>query len=343
MKLLFLTGIFFVSSQGFAETKLTTAQYIDMWHETAVNQMHSHQIPASITLAQGILESGNGNSRLAREANNHFGIKCHKGWNGATFIQDDDTKDECFRSYYSAAESYTDHSLFLTGRSRYAGLFELKLHDYKGWAKGLKSAGYATNPKYAHLLISLIERYHLNQYDKMSKADLASVKKKQHEAIIKPIENKEKTKAGVVVKSKPKNEVAPEPTKSANYSGGVSVLEIKEVKHKVMLSSNKIKYIIVKEGDTFYRLAQQFEVTIAQLYRYNEFKNKDVLEVGDMIYIGPKKARGARGNSNYVSKKDITLREIAHEEGIKLSNLMKLNLSENPDAIITKGSKVTLR
>jgi LysM repeat protein len=336
MKLLFLASILAITYSGFSETRLTTAQYVEMWKTTAVEQMHSHKIPASITLAQGILESGSGNSRLAKEANNHFGIKCHKAWTGDTFIQDDDAKDECFRRYYSADESYTDHSLFLTGRSRYAGLFQLKLTDYKGWAKGLKAAGYATNPKYAYLLIDLIERYHLNQYDKMSSEELISVKKSRKEVEVKPVETAQTADNNTkhdrtVTNSKP------------NYSGNISIVEIKPVIHTVAISSNNVKYIEVKEGDTFYRIAKEFEITIAQLYKYNEFNKKDVLQVGDRIYISPKRSKGTRKNSNYVCRTNTTLRDIAHEQGMKLNSLMKLNLSENPDAILTKGTKVTLR
>ena len=132
----------------------------------AIGEMNQFGIPASITLAQGILESGNGESRLATEGNNHFGIKCHSNWNGETIIADDDEKGECFRKYRKIEESYRDHSLFLTENGRYAFLFELKKTDYKAWAKGLKKAGYATNPKYPTLLIDLIEKYDLSRFDK---------------------------------------------------------------------------------------------------------------------------------------------------------------------------------
>lgn len=146
-------------------TSNTVTQYIDLYQETAKSNMREHGVPASITLAQGILESGSGNGRLAREANNHFGIKCHTGWKGDTIFHDDDAAQECFRKYRHASESYRDHSLFLTSRARYADLFKLKKDDYKAWAKGLKKAGYATDPKYPDKLISLIERYKLYQYD----------------------------------------------------------------------------------------------------------------------------------------------------------------------------------
>ena len=139
--------------------------YIKKFAPAAVKNMRFYKIPASITLAQGVLESGYGESTLATKANNHFGIKCHKGWKGKSIRHDDDEKDECFRSYKNPLKSYRDHSLFLVDRDRYDGLFKLKRKDYKGWATGLKAAGYATDPKYADKLISLIERFNLTRFD----------------------------------------------------------------------------------------------------------------------------------------------------------------------------------
>ncbi len=144
--------------------KNTTDEYIAIYKSTAIRQMKKYGIPASIILAQGILESSNGNSDLARYANNHFGIKCTNEWNGKTYIMDDDKRNECFRKYPDADASYRDHSEFLM-RPRYSNLFNLRRTDYKGWAKGLKKAGYATNPKYPQLLINLIEKYDLEKYD----------------------------------------------------------------------------------------------------------------------------------------------------------------------------------
>jgi flagellum-specific peptidoglycan hydrolase FlgJ len=143
--------------------KVTT--YIDTYSTIAMEEMLQYGIPASITLAQGILESGAGYGELTSKANNHFGIKCHNSWTGERVYHDDDAKGECFRKYKDPKYSFRDHSLFLTGRSRYQGLFKLKKNDYKGWAKGLKKAGYATDPKYPDKLISIINRYDLTQYD----------------------------------------------------------------------------------------------------------------------------------------------------------------------------------
>ena len=147
-----------------AQTK--TEKYIEQYSQIAVDEMNRYNIPASITLAQGILESGNGESRLATEGKNHFGIKCHSNWNGETIIEDDDEKGECFRKYPAVLDSYRDHSLFLSERDRYSFLFKYKTKDYKKWAKGLKKAGYATNPKYPTLLIDLIDGYDLSRFDK---------------------------------------------------------------------------------------------------------------------------------------------------------------------------------
>ena len=144
---------------------LNTEDYVKYYSSIAMDEMIQFSIPASITLAQGILESGYGQGTLAKKANNHFGIKCHKGWKGKSISHDDDEKGECFRSYKNPLRSYKDHSLFLVERDRYSSLFKLNRKDYRSWAIGLKAAGYATDPKYAEKLISLIERYKLNRFD----------------------------------------------------------------------------------------------------------------------------------------------------------------------------------
>ena len=169
MKKYLLFLFLFSSILGFSQSK--TEKYITKYSSIAVAEMNRYNIPASITLAQGILESGNGESRLAIDGKNHFGIKCHSNWSGKTIIEDDDEKGECFRKYSKVADSYRDHSLFLSERGRYSFLFTYKKSDYKNWAKGLKKAGYATNPKYPSLLIDLIEKYELYTYDKVDQSD----------------------------------------------------------------------------------------------------------------------------------------------------------------------------
>ena len=173
MKKIFVLIIIFTSScsslKTISDVENTVEQkinfYVKKYAPAATKNMRFFKIPASITLAQGILESGYGEGTLAKKANNHFGIKCHKEWKGKSITHDDDEKDECFRSYKNPLRSYRDHSLFLVDRDRYSSLFTLNRKDYKGWAEGLKAAGYATDPKYADKLISLIERFNLTRFD----------------------------------------------------------------------------------------------------------------------------------------------------------------------------------
>ena len=176
-------------------------QYIKKYAPIAVSEMHKYNVPASITLAQGILESGNGRSQLASKSNNHFGIKCHTGWKGAKVYHDDDEKGECFRKYKYVESSYEDHSQFLSGRRRYASLFALRKTDYKGWSKGLKKAGYATDKNYPKKLIKIIETYELHEFDKIREKDLKRVKKETSKTERKPkIKTKKRAKKYYEVK-----------------------------------------------------------------------------------------------------------------------------------------------
>ena len=163
---------------GWTQTgnRLTRSAYFEKYKDIAIHEMKRSGVPASITLAQGALESGDGNSTLARQGNNHFGIKCHQDWNGRKIFQDDDEKNECFRKYNSVEDSYRDHSDYLKSKTRYAFLFELDRTDYKGWARGLKKAGYATSPSYAESLIRIIEEFDLHQYDLTEAVDRPAAK-----------------------------------------------------------------------------------------------------------------------------------------------------------------------
>ena len=171
----------------------STLAYVEEYNDIAITEMLKYQIPASVTLAQGILESNSGRSRLTVKGNNHFGVKCHKSWKGKRIYHDDDARQECFRKYDHPLSSFRDHSLFLYGRKRYAGLFDLKLTNYKGWAKGLKKAGYATDPKYPKKLITLIELYELYKFDDFNKKYAGGVTK---------VKKKEPPKAGRYIKVK---------------------------------------------------------------------------------------------------------------------------------------------
>ncbi|GAB5418490.1 MAG: glucosaminidase domain-containing protein [Crocinitomicaceae bacterium] len=295
-ELLIISGLL-LSSSAFS-AKITRAEYVDTWKETAVQQMMDHNIPASITLAQGILESGSGNSTLAQEGNNHFGIKCH-GWTGKKMYMDDDAKGECFRVYKNAGESYQDHSEFLTKYDRYAFLFDYEVTDYKSWAKGLKKAGYATSSTYPEKLIKIIEELNLDQYDQGMTLEAPQLL----------VDN-------------------------ASLSN----------KHSVMLHSNKVKYVTVKEGDTFYKLSKEFSLTLKQLYRYNDFNSeKDVLEVGDIVYIQPKRRANIFKRNRTTLAEDMTVAEVSQKFALNAKTIMRLNGFTSLDDIIEKGEKITLR
>ena len=284
-----------------AERRISRDQYIQTWADEAVFQMHQTGIPASITLAQGILESANGNSALAKYANNHFGIKCHD-WTGPSYTADDDRKNECFRKYKSASDSYRDHAEFLTGRSRYAFIFEYESDDYKAWAHGLKKAGYATNPKYAYLLIDLIEAHQLYKYDKRN---------------LKPQQ----------VKTEGKIEIAE--------------VEIKEQKRIAHIHDNGIKYVKVGQDDTFYKVAKSFDLSLNQLYKYNDLSDNAVLMVGDILYVQPKRNKSKKVSVHYAVEGE-TLHDVSQQYGIKLKKIKKRNnISENQK--LTLGQQVLLR
>ena len=291
-----------VSVSAYSEALISKEQYVNTWSQVAVRQMIDSKIPASITLAQGILESGSGNSDLAKKGNNHFGIKCHD-WTGEKMYIDDDTANECFRVYSTAEESYIDHSKFLTSKSRYSKLFTLEATDYKSWAQGLKEAGYATNPKYPDLLIEIIEGLKLNELD----------------ALGNPNPNKP--------------ELVAETKKESSEQSSRTVL----------VHANNVKYIVAKKGDTFYRISKEFDISLWQLYRYNDYGvKKDVLAEGDIVYLQPKRKHSKENNAQYNVSTPMSLRQISQLEAIKLESLMKYNNSTNPDEKIGKGEKVIL-
>mgnify|MGYP002861201836 FL=1 len=280
---------------------MTREQYIDKYSEEAINQMVDYKIPASITLAQGILESSNGNSELAKYGNNHFGIKCHN-WEGQEIYQDDDKKNECFRKYSSALESFEDHSIFLSTRSRYASLFQLDLKDYKGWAKGLKKAGYATNPKYAYILIALIEKHQLNKFDEST----------------------------FLAKSKP--------TKKSSQKTRAAIHQ--PVMHEVKIHTNNIRFILAKKGDTFYSISREFDMGLWQIFKYNELQKGDILKVGDIIFLQPKRNRCKY--AYHIVQNGDDLSSISQFYGVKLKKISKRN-NLSVDSKLIVGSKIYLK
>ena len=268
----------------------TPSDYIRNFKDMAINEMHIYRIPASITLAQGILESGSGMSKLAIEANNHFGIKCHVNWNGQKTYHDDDEKQECFRKYDSAKDSFRDHSIFLSDRKRYSFLFDLRTDDYKGWAKGLQKAGYATSKTYSKKLIELIKKYNLDSFDDSKKNnqlfanDDDSNKNQKTEFLSDNF-----IKYVIVKQGQTISDIA------EKYELWIwEILKYNECDIEVMLiegdriylqpkrKKSKQKTHVVKQGDSMYSISQAYGIKLKFLYKYNR------MDIGTEPFIGQK-------------------------------------------------------
>lgn len=279
-----------IGLNSWASVKLTTTEYIEKYKEVAIQEMEKFQIPASITLAQGILESSSGNSYLATVANNHFGIKCHLDWKGRKVYRDDDEENECFRAYKNPKESFRDHSLFLKNRSRYALLFEEELTDYKAWAKGLKKAGYATNPKYPKLLIGLIEKYNLDQYDKRGSdefptLDLSSLDIKKSENNIKYIVvSKDETIESIALLSENKVEDILE-YNELRLDSKIVVGQIIYLQPKRRKAARSQKTHQVKKGENMYSISQRYGVKLKYLYKRNDYSVGKQPKVGVVLKL----------------------------------------------------------
>lgn len=313
--ILILLQLLFSLSQIIAQQsppKMTKEEYIEHYKAVAVSEMYEYGIPASITLAQGVLESGNGNSPLALEANNHFGIKCHKEWAGETYHMDDDEQNECFRKYLTAEESYKDHSLFLTTRERYFFLFDLDITDYKSWAFGLKQAGYATNPRYPELLIKVIEDFRLYELDKQSNKSLAHHPKE---------ERKIKKPAGL------------------SETDDFEPISISNSDRKIF-ENNHVKFIRARVDDSFENIANDFQLYAFQIYKFNDLKKKDGITEGQILYIEPKKNKAS--TAVHLVKPGETLHGISQQYAVKLKKLCKSN-SLAKDAVLYPDQKIKLR
>lgn len=230
-----------------------TVDYIGTYKDIAIRKMETYNIPASITLAQGILESGNGLSELAKKSNNHFGIKCHSSWKGQKVYHDDDRRGECFRKYPTAEGSFNDHSEFLTSRGRYEFLFDLRRDDYKAWAKGLKRAGYATDRKYPKKLISFIENFELYKYDDLVLDDKAYKKYAKARALKIPEESQ------------------------------VADVEMHEERGG-RVAYRSISTYTVDKGDTLYSIAREHDLTVDELKELNKL-NSNHLSVGQELIV----------------------------------------------------------
>ena len=310
MKQLFATltlalGLFAAAS----DAKLTPQEeYIHTYASIAQAEMRRTGVPASITLAQGLLESGSGKSTLAVKANNHFGIKCHKDWKGKKVYHDDDAKGECFRAYAKPEESFRDHSDFLRYNDRYKFLFDYEVSDYRSWCYGLKQAGYATDPKYAIKLIDLIETYGLGRYD-VGKGDVPAPDKIEA------------------------------PVKSA-------VQYDEEFRFKVertVYEKNGVRFVYARRGDSYSSIASLYDLFPSEILRFNDLTQSRELKPGDLVYIARKKTRTAKGLEMYIVQEDgERLWDICQRFGVRMSSVCKRNKLD-PEAELCAEQTILLR
>ena len=300
------------------QSRMTRQEYIDKYKETAMEAMRTHGIPASITLAQGCLESGDGNSDLAVKANNHFGIKCHNDWKGQTYYKkDDDPGKSCFRKYRNASESFKDHSDFLRYRDRYAFLFDLEITDYKGWCYGLKKTGYATDPQYAERLIKIIEDYRLYRFDREMY-----------------------TKAG-----KNSNLLPPSPNelmKVMELNPARNSLLYKYSRNRTIYVRNGVPYILAGSMDTYESIAEEYNLFTKELLRYNDLRKPKELVPGTVVYLQKKKARAQRHMEIHIAVEGDTYYDVAQRYGVRMKRLFKYNGYKEGD-ILHVGDEIFLR
>ena len=335
--------IFLVSAMVYGQsyTKSDIENYIQTYSEIAKIKMQDHKIPASITLAQGILESAAGKSELAINAQNHFGIKCHKSWTGANYYKDDDAKNECFRKYQSPLESFEDHSQFLKA-NRYADLFALEITDYKAWAHGLKKSGYATEPQYANRLIRIIEEYNLMQYDKKKSSFLPSNNNNTTDDNSKHNNNTHSNNGNFHRNNPPETEYKQviDNVVKESYNGFFPVKYPYTLRTVYM--NNGSYFIVAKQGDTFYDIAMDVQLGVAELRRYNDVPNKKYEpHAGEMIYLKQKKIYAE--NSHHILRHNETLRAVSQRYGCKLSSIYKLNNIDKSEVNVEVGMRLQLK
>lgn len=315
---IFLQLFLFIAVMSSQAQNQTREQYIKKYKNLVLEHQDIYGIPASIKMAQGLLESDNGNSRLATIANNHFGIKCKKEWTGETLSHDDDAPGECFRKYNSAEESFKDHSEFLDKSPRYQELFKLDPLDYKGWAYGLKAAGYATNPKYPELLIKIIDDNRLYLLDQGKELPTKEI--------------------GAAETPEIRNEVIAEADKIDidNY-----VVSVHNFKGYAIYSNNGSQFVVACKGDTFESIAKTFNISAKRLLKYNDLQQGAVLHNGEMVYIKAKGRRTTNGKLMHYVKEGETMHSISQKYGIRLRSLGKTNRRAT-DSVLIKGQQIRL-
>jgi hypothetical protein len=328
-KIFMLHALLLLALSISAQPKMTVPAYIHKYKDIAVVEMQKYKIPASITMAQGILESANGNSELARKANNHFGIKCKTEWMGGKYYYDDDAEDECFRMYPADTDSYHDHSVFLTTRDYYKSLFQLNIMDYKSWAYGLKQAGYATEPRYAEMLIKIIEDNKLYRLDSCA---MVIIKDSitMNKINTAPIEVVRKTDS--LKKVKKIHEIK-------NNTPDFPDISISQ-KNREILINNGVKYVLAGKKDTYTTIAEDFGLAAFDIMRYNDIKNNKQLCPGEKVYIEAKKKSSSV--EFHVFSVGETMHSISQLYAVQLKELYKKNRMKQGTEP-GKGQKVWLK
>ena len=370
MKRIALIAAFFILTVA-----LTTGgpreDYVSRYAKTAVGEMYRTGVPASITLAQGLLESGSGTSSLATGGNNHFGIKCHRNWKGKTQRADDDAPKECFRVYDSAEESFRDHSDFLRYSDRYKFLFELETTDYKSWAYGLKKAGYATDPSYPSKLIKYIEDLELWKYDRMRPEDMeagassvpsigekpsasakdgpdesrkkaSDSKKKASDSKKKSPDSKKKAaedsgKAGQEIPSSPLSLEAPQKMEAAVAE------HLSFPLNRPVYTLNGVPFVYSIAGETYSSIASSYNLFPKEILRFNDLRASRDLLPGTVVFLQAKKKSSARGLDKYIVQTDgESLRDICQRFGVRMSSILKKNAMP-ADVRLLEGDEIILR
>lgn len=333
-----ITAVFMliISAKSFSQNWKTDDQYIQKFAAYAVEEMEKYNIPASITLAQGLLETGGGQSKLAREGNNHFGIKCKNDWAGRTMSHTDDAPNECFRVYDNPKQSYEDHSKFLAYRPYYKALFELDPKDYKAWAFGLKKAGYATESRYAYILISKIEKYHLDEFDKTNSKEVLHTLLKMYpdlrsdKIFMAQLEQSQANTAPATVK------VPYEPVSYAKQQQNVEKIKTNaELLNAILVKNHPNggrKFFIAPADTDIDFLSKKFAVSSHKIMKWNELSSTSITK-NSIIFLEPKASSG--NMETYRAKVGETMYEISQKFGMKLSKLYsknRMSFGEQPKA-----------
>ena len=313
MNRLLISILFFSISLCAGAQKISVEEYIGQYKDIAIREMKRMGVPAAIILAQGILETENGNSDLVKRSNNHFGIKCKNSWTGEKVYHDDDESGECFRAYENAEDSYRDHSNYLKGSSRYTFLFRLDPTDYKGWAYGIKRAGYATNPRYPQILIKHIEQYNLQQYTLAGLDNLPKYEEDKAKEL--PVEIK--------------GEGQIKPVESASYP----------VTEERIITINKTKCVLAKKGTSLLAIAVKNNINLNKLVEFNDMDNEGILDKDQYVYLHKKPKTGDK--EFYIVQAGETLYDVAQKNGVQLKYLKEYN-NFNADGDVSEGMKLFL-